>query len=169
MNFIERHKILTIITILIVISIISYPLLRSHINYWVNGMNSFHDDHSNLAITPLPTFSASIKIKEKGEQLIYNIDGLKIVATVTTDESGLLLSLKSVDTFLDYKLGRTIDASSYADYLANETYLIYGSFCSSGPSYKLGNNLGFRILQTPSTDEVDIEFRGLQIYTYERD
>jgi len=80
MNLIKKYKPLIVIIVIMLISTISFQLMKSHIDYWRMGMGSFDKNNSNLIITTLPTFNASIKIDENSEQLIYDNDGLKMGA-----------------------------------------------------------------------------------------
>ncbi len=168
MNLIKKYKPLIVIIVIMLISTISFKLMKSHIDYWRYGFVSFYNNHSNLSITTLPTFTISINLYENSEQLIYDNDGLKIFATIIPDDDLILLRLKSIDTSLSYNIGRRIETDNRADYLVNRELNLYGEFYYSGPSHKLGHELGFRILEKPTLDEIEIEIRDLQIYTYER-
>ncbi len=168
MNLIKKYKPLIIIIVIMLISTISFQLMKSHIDYWRYGFASFYHNHSNLTIITLPTFTISINLDKNSEQLIYDKDGLEIFVTIIPDNDLILLRLKSIDTSLSYNIARRIETDNYADYLVNREHNLYGCFYYSGPSNRLGHELGFRILEKLTLDEIEIEIRDLQIYTYER-
>ena len=138
------------------------------VDYLMKGMSSF-DGKANLSTIDLPEFTAVVNVREKGEQKIYDVDGLQIFATVK-GSSTITMDLYSFDTEMRYKSARYMEPRHPGlDYVINKDSGIEGSFNSTGPMMKTGFHMGFQILKVPEEmDFLTVTFKDLQIVCYSR-